>query len=242
MRYLTRQSSTQRPRRRPLAAATVTALGAALALGLSACGTAEEQPEDPGANESTTTTVTTEPTDEPANGTAGTGTGEETRPEQSSSVSSPVSDVEPATGPMGDPSTEDQWVQPDGASLMVTGVRTASHDGFDRVVFDLEGEGAPGWITMYTETPTQQGSGHPIDYTGNIALQVGVEGTPYPNDAGTEPPMLGTFPGAGNVTEVTYSSLFEGRTEFVIGLEEQVPYSVTPLENPTRLVIDFARG
>lgn len=242
MRYLTRQSSTQRPRRRPLAAATVTALGAALALGLSACGTAEEQPEDPGANESTTTTVTTEPTDEPANGTAGTGTGEETRPEQSSSVSSPVSDVEPATGPMGDPSTEDQWVQPDGASLMVTGVRTASHDGFDRVVFDLEGEGAPGWITMYTETPTQQGSGHPIDYTGNIALQIGVEGTPYPNDAGTEPPMLGTFPGAGNVTEVTYSSLFEGRTEFVIGLEEQVPYSVTPLENPTRLVIDFARG
>lgn len=242
MRYLTRQSSTQRPRRRPLAAATVTALGAALALGLSACGTAEEQPEDPGANESTTTTVTTEPTDEPANGTAGTGTGEETRPEQSSSVSSPVSDVEPATGPMGDPSTEDQWVQPDGASLMVTGVRTASHDGFDRVVFDLEGEGAPGWITMYTETPTQQGSGHSIDYTGNIALQIGVEGTPYPNDAGTEPPMLGTFPGAGNVTEVTYSSLFEGRTEFVIGLEEQVPYSVTPLENPTRLVIDFARG
>lgn len=241
MRYLTRQSSTQRPRRRPLTAATVTALGAALALGLSACGTAEEQPEDPGANESTTT-VTTEPTDEPANGTAGTGTGEETRPEQSSSVSSPVSDVEPATGPMGDPATEDQWVQPDGASLMVTGVRTASHDGFDRVVFDLEGEGAPGWITMYTETPTQQGSGHPIDYTGNIALQVGVEGTPYPNDAGTEPPMLGTFPGAGNVTEVTYSSLFEGRTEFVIGLEEQVPYSVTPLENPSRLVIDFARG
>ena len=53
-------------------------------------------------------------------------------------------------------------------------------------------------------------------------------------------PNLGSTPGAGGfITEVKSSGTFEGRSQFVVGLKERLPYSVRVLEEPTRLVIDF---
>lgn len=123
--------------------------------------------------------------------------------------------------------------------LMVSGVRVGSHPGFDRVVFDLVGQGHPGWYVRYTTTPAQQGSGHPVPYRGATALQVGIEGTPYPFELGMDFPDHGTVTGSGNVTEVIFSSLYEGRTEFVIGVADELPYSVTVLEQPPRLIVDI---
>lgn len=127
-----------------------------------------------------------------------------------------------------------------GDNLLVTGVRTASHDSFDRIVFDFRGSGTPGWFIDYTNTPTQQGSGYPIEFDGEVALYVGIEGTTYPEPDDPNAPSLRTVPGTGGVvTEIIYSSIFEGRTEYIIGLNSRQPYSVTVLEQPTRLVIDI---
>lgn len=238
MRYATRNSSTRRPRRNLLSGPTVIALGGILALGLSACGTpaAENDAADP----TQTTTVTTDPEQTTAEDTATASPSDSTSEESTETTTEQVRSSVPGTEPIDNASTDDQWIRPQGEyDLMVMDVRVGSHDTFDRVVFDLHGTGTPGWSTRYTENPAQQGSGHPVAYEGAIALQVGIDGTPYPFDLGMELPDLGTTPGAGNITEVTYSSLFEARTEFVIGLNEQVPYSVSPLSDPTRLVIDF---
>lgn len=215
--------------------ATITGVVAALALGLSACGTEAgngAEPTDPG---EITTTVTTEPTNETSPPPAGTTT-PATTPEEANDndQANDNSDY------LGDPDTAPQEQWPDGVpSLMVSNVRVAGHEGFDRVVFDLAGEGDPGWLTNYTENPVQQGSGNPIPYNGETSLMVGIQGTPYPFDLDMEFPDHGTYPGAGNVTEVTYASLFEARTEFVIGVTGEMPYSVTVLQDPKRLVIDF---
>lgn len=239
MRHATRPIPTRRPKRNLFTGATVTALGGILALGLSACGTPADETDNAAPSESTTT-VTTDPDQTTAEDTATPTPAEPTSADATQTSKNPPPPTAPGTEPIDNASTEDQWIQPEGEyDLMVTGVRVASHDGFDRVVFDLAGTGTPGWFTTYTETPSQQGSGHPIEYDGAIALQVGVDGTPYPFDLGMEPPELGTTPGAGNVTEVIYSSLFEARTEFAIGLTEQMPYSVSTLTEPNRLVIDF---
>lgn len=235
----TQKTSTFRPRRRALTGATVTALGGILALGLSACGTTPEDTTGTDTPESTTT-VTGEAETSQQQGSKEE-TSEETTRADTSSVTTPASEQNPPQEPLGDPSMADQWVPPEGEfGLRVADVRAASHNGFDRVVFDLEGEGTPGWFTTLTENPTQQGSGNPVDYNGSIALLVGIEGTPYPNDRGLEPPRTEPYPGAGNVNEIAYTSLFEGRTEYVIGLDSAMPYSVTALEEPKRLVIDFA--
>ncbi|RNE49361.1 AMIN-like domain-containing (lipo)protein [Corynebacterium alimapuense] len=128
----------------------------------------------------------------------------------------------------------------EGASdWMVTGVRVGSHEGFDRVVFDLSGTGTPGWNTYYTDNPIQQASGFPVEVDGEIALKVAIFYTPYPNEESADEMADETTAGAGVINEVVYSSLFEARSEYVIGMDRVLPYSVTFLEDPARLVIDF---
>lgn len=134
--------------------------------------------------------------------------------------------------------------QSDGAELVVTGVRVGKHETFDRVVFDLEGTGAPGWFIEYTNTPAQQGSGNPVEYAGDTALNVNIEGTLMPFELGLEDPQLGTIEGTDQVvTQIISQGTFEGRAQFVIGVRGAAhPYSVQVLEEPTRLVIDIHRA
>lgn len=142
--------------------------------------------------------------------------------------------------PLGEADSSMKTLRPEVPSqLMVTGVRTGSHAGFDRVVFDLTGEGDPGWFIDYTTAPAQQGSGNTIKYEGSTALNVNIDGTVYPFDLNMEDPQIGTVQGTGNlVTEVISAGTFEGRSQFVVGLDGEHPYSVTVLQDPHRLVID----
>ena len=64
--------------------------------------------------------------------------------------------------PLGNANTTVKTQRPEAPSqLMVVNVRVGSHEGFDRVVFDLVGSGEPGWFIDYTNKPSQQGSGTP---------------------------------------------------------------------------------
>lgn len=145
--------------------------------------------------------------------------------------------------PLGEANSSMKTFRPDEPSrLVVTDVRAGSHSGFDRVVFDLEGEGEPGWFIDLTKSAAQQGSGTPITFTGTSALNVNIDGTIYPFEAGRELPNLSTSEGAGNITEVISAGTFEGRSQFIVGLNNAVPYSVQVLDNPKRLVIDLVQS
>jgi len=145
----------------------------------------------------------------------------------------------PDTTSIGTADVAQKTARPDApAMLMVESVRVAAHDGFDRVVFDLVGDGAPGWFVDYTTAPTQQGSGNPVEVQGSVALNVNIDGTTYPFELGRQDPHMGTVAGEGNVTEVVSVGTFEGRSQFVIGMKEKLPYSVEVLHDPHRLVID----
>ena len=146
----------------------------------------------------------------------------------------------PAPQPLGTPTREPKR-QDSGAphQQLITGVRLASHENFDRVVFDLVGSGSPGWITEFDAEPTHQNSAAPIDYEGSTALQVTLTGiTPIAEDGSTQP-LPDAAPVEGRViTEVVNGSIFEGHAQFVIGLEVNSPYSVSLLEDPQRVVVD----
>lgn len=124
---------------------------------------------------------------------------------------------------------------------MLTGMRFASHQDFDRVVLDLEGTGNPEWNTDFNPDPRGIGSGLPIYYQGDTTVEIRLTGvTPFDEDGNIVYPDLDRIPGAGGVvTEVIPGSPFEGQVLFFIGLEHQTPYSVTLLEQPTRIVIDL---
>src|SRR4051794_34274195 len=59
----------------------------------------------------------------------------------------PTDDVSPSPVPAA--ATQQSADSSPGAALTVVDVRTGRHEGFDRVVFELVGAGAPGWIAAY---------------------------------------------------------------------------------------------
>lgn len=131
--------------------------------------------------------------------------------------------------------------QAEGGPLTVTEVRVARQDGFDRVVFELDGEagGAPGWRVEYVDDPRRDGSGEPVDVEGEAVLVVLISGSGYPFDTGREEATSADVPADTEVvTDVELGSVFEGTYEAFIGLSEQRPFSVTRLADPARIVVD----
>lgn len=132
-----------------------------------------------------------------------------------------------------------------GSKLTVTDIRTGTHDGFDRVVYELGGTGTPGWRVGYVDRAVQDGSGNDVQVAGGAILQVLIDGSAYPFDSGVEQysgpyPVLAA-PG-GSVVEVNGAGVFEGVTQSFIGIAEPgTAFSVYSLTGPTRLVIDVAR-
>jgi hypothetical protein len=141
----------------------------------------------------------------------------------------------------GEVATSEQSGNPD---LVVTGVRLGAHEGFDRVVLDLEGTGTIGWRVGYEDSPALDGSGFPVDLAGSETLVVTAVGTrmPEPDEDLYDPgQLLVRGSGLSVVTEVLRVAPFEGQLSAYIGTRERAPFRVFALQDPSRLVIDVAQ-
>ena len=131
------------------------------------------------------------------------------------------------------------------ARLTVGDVRLAAQDGFDRLVFELGGTGTPGWDVRYVDQPTADGSGAPVAVEGEAYLQVSITGAGYPFETGVEEYAASgplTAPGAGSITEAVFDGTYEGVTSAFVGTQDQRPFRVYLLENPTRVVVEVAHA
>lgn len=153
----------------------------------------------------------------------------------------------PATGAAAsthdtDATTERQQTDPEGGFVAVTDVRVGTHDGYDRVTFEVEGEGLAGWTVEYDAEPKAQGSGLPIDVAGETALTVALTQVWLPPDAPADIDQWSgdvAGPEGGVVLEVIEDTVFEGLHTFAIGLDEELPFQVRRFEDPQRVVIDI---
>jgi hypothetical protein len=130
-----------------------------------------------------------------------------------------------------------------GSLVGVTDIRLGRHDGFDRVVFEVGGDGTPGWDVRYVDAPASQGSGDAVAVAGEAVLQVTVTGTGYPMDTGVEEwsgpdPLRGTDTEV--VTEVAWDGTFEGTSVAFVGTTGRTPFRVYLLEGPARVVLEVA--
>jgi len=165
----------------------------------------------------------------------------------SAAASAPATTLAPREDESGDAPPFPADTAPDtadaapGSAVTVTGIRTGHHDGFDRVVFDVAGTGAPGWDVRYVPQAVEQGRGEPIDVAGKAVLQVTLTGVGYPTDTGIEEyDGSAPLPGSGTavVTEVVWDSTFEGTSVAFVGTTERVPFRVYLLQGPARVVLD----
>lgn len=129
-------------------------------------------------------------------------------------------------------------------TALLTGVRAARHEGYDRVVFAFR-NALPGYDVRYTERPVlADGSGAEVSVDGAHVVRVRMQSALDADLSIESAPRtyLGPdrlSPGLPEVVELVRTGGFEGVLTWVVGLNDRVDFRVTTLAEPPRLVIDF---
>jgi hypothetical protein len=127
---------------------------------------------------------------------------------------------------------------------LLTEVRSARQPCSDRVVLEFRDAGSPGYQVGYQPGPIlQDGSGDPVAVEGAAYLVLRVEpASGFDSGTGTttyDGPGRVAPAGTAHVREVVRTGDFEGVLTWVVGLDEQRPFTVDTLAGPTRLVVDI---
>lgn len=204
-------------------------MAAVLAVGVLAVAGCSDQPEpEPSPTSSTTTPAPSSSTPSTPSGTAS--------PSRTSSVPAGFS-LDAVASP----------TFPDlGGDLGGIGVvRVGHHAGYDRVVWEFEGPGAPTYSVKYVDEPIGDGSGDPVPVRGQAYVEVLITSVGIPAGGASRPPDASASSLSGTViaqASAIYGG-FEGYGQTFIGVRDRErPLRVSVLANPTRLVVDVANG
>ena len=131
-------------------------------------------------------------------------------------------------------------------TALLSDVRVGAHDGFDRVVLEFAGDTVPSYRVGYIDSPVREdGSGNVVDVAGSstLALRMSPASGVDLSDGEVEPtydgPMRLPATGTEVVRELVRIGDFEGQLAWAVGVEEPVPFAVTVLEDPVRIVVDL---
>jgi len=123
-------------------------------------------------------------------------------------------------------------------------VRAAKNASFDRVVFEFQGP-VPNYRIEYLKSRIYENESgrHRIRLPGNVFLQLNFFVIPF-DDTQEKYTDARNFVPKGNLAmrslrSVKDETIFEGYYDFLVGMRSKVPFRVTELSNPSRLVIDF---
>jgi len=144
------------------------------------------------------------------------------------SIDAPTTDAPTTDAPVDDPTqgslafpenTAPQMRRGSGeAKLVLTDVRVAEHEGFDRIVLEFSGAGTPGWAVNYVDEAVLDGSGEVVSLGGDTMLDIYASDTTWPaSDYYSGPRRLGAKD--GSVTDVYVVGTFEGYTQVLAGID-----------------------
>ena len=129
-------------------------------------------------------------------------------------------------------------------TALLTDVRAARHEGFDRVVFEFRNT-LPGYDVRYVSRPVRQdGSGKIVPIDGTYVVRIRMENALDADLSQASAPLTYTgpqrfTPGTPEVAELARTGGFEGVLTWVAGLEDRVDFRVSTLDAPPRLIVDF---
>ncbi|MEU5264652.1 hypothetical protein [Amycolatopsis sp. NPDC021455] len=132
-------------------------------------------------------------------------------------------------------------------------VRAGRHACFDRVVFDVNGPAAAGFVVRYVPVVTTDPKGDPLPVPGGAALQIVVRAPALGTDGSGHQPgrvlaavgdTLVSTPGWPSLRAVRFAGSFEGLSTFAAGVRAKLPFRVFTLLGPQdqvrRVVVDIA--
>lgn len=120
-------------------------------------------------------------------------------------------------------------------------VRTAQHDGYDRVTFEFAGAEMPSYHIEYIDRPVRAcGSGNVVPLKGDGWLEIRFQPAAAHNEEGK--PTIENRERAPNhkiLKELKLTCDFEADATWVLGVSTPNKYRVLELENPIRLAVDI---
>lgn len=127
-------------------------------------------------------------------------------------------------------------------AIMLTAVRSARHEGFDRIVFEFSSDSLSQYTIEYVEKAENCGSGDEIPVTGSAVLSV-LFRPAYAHDLDKGESTIpvadrSRSPGFPAIKDIRMTCDFEADVEWALGVAAKNKYRVLELKNPTRLVID----
>ena len=215
------------------------AVAAVATLGLAACGGQDEAGVGPAPTRAPTTVAPTDADEQSATTTGGGPSGStaprSAAPDGGGSAALPGADRGPKT------SSVHQGFP------VLLGVRTGSHPGYTRYVFDFtnndpeghspEGSARPAWDVRYVPRPevVQDGSGDPVPVGGAVHLRIRFDGAAAHYDDGSSSIRYGL----DAHSPLAFGGDFEGRVVWFLGLDREQPFKVSFVETG-KVVVDVA--
>jgi hypothetical protein len=118
-------------------------------------------------------------------------------------------------------------------------VRSARNEGFDRVVFQFDGDQLPGYHLEYIDRPVIKcGSGDPTAIAGQGWLAVRIQPAQAHENGQVTVADRERKPGLPVLEELELTCDFEAEVTWVLGVKHPNKYRVMELHQPTRLVVD----
>lgn len=155
----------------------------------------------------------------------------------------------PDTSEVAEPTDAPPWtagildLEGSDAQEMLRAVRSARHDGFDRMVFEFS-EAVPDAHLEYIDQPVRAcGSGEVVELPGDGWLEVRFSGARAHTEAGEA--TVGDrerSPDLPTVLALTLTCDFEGVVTWVAGAASPTRYRAFTLDAPARLVVDVQHG
>ena len=212
------------------------AVAAAAGLALAACGDGDETGVGPGPTRAPATEGS--PTD-----TGGQPTTSSPAPGAAPGPTSPRAGGGSATLPGADRAPKTSSVHQ--GSPVLLGVRTGSHPGYTRYVFDFTnddpeghsplGSARPAWDVRYVPAAeaVQDGSGDPVPVGGAVHLRIRFDGAAAHYEDGSSSIRYGLDAHA----PLAFGGDFEGRVTWFLGLEREQPFRVSFVA-PDKVAVD----
>ncbi len=130
---------------------------------------------------------------------------------------------------------------------LLVAIRTARHDGFDRLVFEFGGEKPPEPHHEYVDAVTHDPSDRPVPLMGKAFVNISMQGAmldtiaqePDPSKAKRYTGPTRIAPDLPLLREVAVSGDFEAVLSFGVGLSRRADVRVQALASPPRVVFDF---
>lgn len=130
-------------------------------------------------------------------------------------------------------------------TALLSAVRVARHEGFDRVVFQFRANVLPGYDVRYVRKPLHEdGSGRVVPVRGAYAVRIRMENALDADLSREGAPRTYTGPtrirpATPVLAELVKTGGFESILTWTAGLRNRVDFRVTALRSPARLVVDF---